>query len=412
MIKKVFTNKQPLFIAAIVIVPLAVFILLAGIYSGEDTEGEEHRVDPRISGFARDFDSLARAQMDSSRTPGAALVVIRDSSVIFMRGYGLKSNTTPDSVNVRTVFRLGSVSKGISALLTGLLVQDSLIDWDDKVLRYLPRFSLKNKQYSDSLAIRHLLSHTTGLPYHSYTNVIENGRTLATVTQMLRNVDLISSPGRIYSYQNVAFSLIAEITASVSTAGFDSLLHTKLFIPLHMDDASTSKTAMTANGNHALPHVFGDSNWVPVSISDKYYNAVPAGGMNASIRDMAGLLQALLGNRPDIVKAATLDSLYKPNVGVPMRYYYRRSWPGIQKTSYAMGWRVMEIGEEKIIYHGGYVNSYSSAVALDPENRWAIAILSNAPTGFVSDMLPSFMQVYRRHFSVAAQDSSMPPQNK
>ncbi len=405
MIKKFFATKHPLFIAMIVILPLAVFIVLASIHSAEDTNNEKGHVDPRITGFANDLDSLARAQMDSSRTPGAALVVIRDSSVIFMRGYGLQSSSKADPIDVRTVFRLGSVSKGISALLTGLIVQDSLIGWDDKVLRYLPRFSLKNKQYSDSLAIRHLLSHTTGLPYHSYTNVIENGRNLATVTQILRNVDLISSPGRIYSYQNVAFSLIAEIIDSVSTAGFDSLLHTKLFTPLHMDDASSSKEAMTANSNHALPHVFADSNWVPASISDKYYNAVPAGGMNASIRDMAGLLQALLGNRPDIVRQATLDSLYKPNVRVPMRYYYRRSWPGIQKISYAMGWRVMEVGEEKIIYHGGYVNSYSSAVALDPENRWAIAILSNAPTGFVSDMLPGFMQVYRNYFHDTAQDS-------
>ena len=109
----------------------------------------------------------------SGQAPGAAVAIVKDSTIIFLKGFGLKESGTVDSVNVNSVFRLGSVSKCFASVLTGTLVKDQLLDWDDKVTQYVPDFKLKHKENTDSLKIRHVLSHTIGLPYHAFTNMVE-----------------------------------------------------------------------------------------------------------------------------------------------------------------------------------------------------------------------------------------------
>lgn len=348
---------------------------------------------PYIDKLIADFDKAIREVMNDTGIPGAAIGIIRDSTVIFLQGYGVKTVGGVDSVDEHTVFRIGSVSKCFAAVLTAILVEENALHWDDPVVRYLPQFELKSPEYTRELTLRHVLSHTTGLPYHTYTTLVEDGMSLKDMIAHLKDVN--DGPvGKLYSYQNVAFSIIGEVMQAATGKSYETLLEEKIFHPLEMREASATYEDIMYNPNVARPHLLRRRQWREIPISDKYYNVAPAGGVNASIHDMANWMQALLGNRQEVIDAESLASLYTPFVRAASRNRAYRKIGRIKNNYYGMGWRILEFPEDTLLYHGGYVNGYRSEVAIYPKDKIGICILANAPGEVTDGGIPLFMDLY------------------
>ncbi len=349
---------------------------------------------PYVQKLLHEYEDKMIDLLNDTKTPGLAIAVVQDSTILFLKGYGLREVGTTDSVDVHTVFRLASVSKCFAPLLTGLLVQDNLLHWDDRVVQYLPHFELKSKANTDHLRLTHVLSHTTGLPYHTYTTLVEDGLDLDTMLNQLKNVNMIAKPGELYSYQNVAYSIIGAVIKARTGISYQTLMKQKIFQPLHMDDASMSYDAMTQNENVAKPHLHWRKGWKTTTISDTYYNVAPAGGVNASISDMAEWLKVMLGTRNDFVKTETLTKIFTPVVKAKTKNHYFRKWVGRSDAHYALGWRVLDFKNDTLLYHGGYVSGYRSEVAIDRRSKIAICVLGNGPGRLVDNAVPMFFNLF------------------
>lgn len=344
---------------------------------------------PYLDVLVEDYDHYVSKALSDGAMPGAAVAIVYDTSVVFIKGYGTKIYGTNDSIDTHSVFRIGSVSKGFASFLTGILVQKGIVGWDDKVVKYLPEFSLKSNEPTCQLTIRNILSHTTGLPYHSYTNLIEEGWELSDMIHALKDVEMIGPVGTVYSYQNVAYSIIGEVLKSVTGQSYENLLKEHVFIPMNMIDASMSYAGIVNNRDFAKPHFGYKGIWKTQKIHDTYYNASPAGGVNASISDMAQYLRALLGNNPEVIADSTLHTLFTPEVRTS-KYKYSGSWRHLKRVYYGLGWRIFETVKDTIIYHGGYVNGYRSEIALIPAKKIGICVLTNASNHFSAKSIPEF----------------------
>ena len=327
-------------------------------------------------------------------TPGVAIAIVQDTSVIYLKGFGIREIGKKDSIDTHTVFRLASVSKCFAPVLTGLLVEDGILSWDDRIVKHVPDFLLKSQAYTDSLTIRHVLSHTTGLPYHTYTNLVEEGMDLKSMIALLRDVNLTNKPGDIYSYQNVAFSVIAEVVKSATGKSYEEVMAERIFRPLKMGDASMSYADILLNKNVAHPHHLWKKGWKVTSINDTYYNVAPAGGVNASISDMAALIKVLLGTRKDFIKDTTLDEIFTPAVKAKAKNRNFRRWIDRADSYYALGWRVLNFKSDTLLYHGGYVNGYRSEIAINRKNKIGICVLSNGPGSLIDNSVPYFFKLY------------------
>jgi beta-lactamase class C len=332
-----------------------------------------------------------------SKSPGAAVAIVKDSSIIYMKGFGVRELGTKDSVDVHTVFRIASVSKCFASFLSGILVEEGKIHWDDPVNKYVPEFHLKSPEETNKLKIRNILSHTTGLPMHAYTNLVEEGLPLTEMLGRLGDVPLSSRVGKVYSYQNVAYSLIGEAIRNSTGKSYEAWMVEKVFGPLEMKDASIDFFSMITSKNAAKPYMPRKGGWRKVSINNTYYNVSPAGGVNASISDMAHWMIALLGHRPDVISRETLDTLYSPAVYAPSK---NRNYGRTQRYShsyYGLGWRILHFPGDTLIYHGGFVNGYRSEVAVSPTDRLAICILANSPGELADNAIPVFLKILRNH---------------
>lgn len=347
--------------------------------------------------FIEALEDTLQYLFDDSGAPGAGIVVVKDSMPILMRGYGLRSVKEPDSVDMHTVFRLASVSKGFASALAGVLVSDSLMNWSDPVTDYVPAFALISPEQTREVTIKHVLSHTTGLPYHAYTNLVEAGMLRDDMIKSLADVNLIGAVGQWYSYQNVAYGVIEPVVEAAAIESYQTLLQERIFEPLHMNDASVWYDDMMEVSNKALPHLRGRGGWVTIPISKSYYNVPSAGGVNASTMDMAQWLIALLGNRPEVLSKQALDSIFTPQIATPIENRYFRHWKHLEGTYYGLGWRILHHAGDTIAYHGGYANGYRSVAAVDRGNQIGICVLSNAPSSLVSRAVPIFMALYKQY---------------
>ena len=348
---------------------------------------------PFVESALREFEGLIKTALTNRQAPGAAIAVVRDTSIIFLKGYGLRDTKKTDSIDTRTVFRLGSVSKSVTATLVAILVNEGSLHWDDPVIKYLPHFRLKSAEASKILTLRHLLSHTMGLPYHAYTIMIEDHTPFDTLIDHLKDLDLVGKPGELYSYQNVGFSLIGNVIEKATGKKLEDVFIEKLFLPLGMNDASASFEKIMIDDNVAMPHYFTK----PTTISSAYYSVAPAGGINASIQDMGLWLKALMGNRPKILPEKELDEIFKPQVTAIARNHNFWQWKRVRKSYYGLGWRVITFANDTIEYHGGYVNNYRCEVALNRKKKIAIALLVNSPGMLADQGVPRFFKIYDRY---------------
>jgi beta-lactamase class C len=388
--------KHPFFIVLLIIgVPILVGQELKNQIPAHAPEKKVIvRVNPYLQQLLSDYEKEITALSRESHTPGAAIAIVCDSTIVYLKGFGVKSATGSDSVDVRTVFRIASVSKAFASFLTGILVEDSVLAWNDSIITHLPTFSLKSSEETEKLTIGHVLSHSTGLPYHAYTNMVEEGVPLDTMLSWLKDIPLATKVGQGYSYQNVAFSIIGEVIESKTGKSYETQMKERVFVPLNMKTASIDYASIMWNDNVALPHKLVRGKWKPVKITDTYYNVAPAGGVNASISDMANWMIALLGNRSDIITQATLKQLYTPLVKAPSKNRNYGRMHRLSRSYYGLGWRVLHYPNDTLIYHGGYVNGYRSEVAVHPADKIAVCILANAPGELADNGIPLFFSLF------------------
>jgi len=339
------------------------------------------------------YDQYLRNSVDSLKSPGAAIALVYKGEILLLKGYGVKKAGAPDSINNHTAFRLGSVSKGFASVLTGIMVEEGSLSWDDKVKKYLTDFNMHDTSCGNHLTIRHILSQTSGFPEHTYTDMLDNGMEFETIKPSLCNVPFIAKPGQIYSYQNVVYSLISDILFNASGKDYNNLLREKIFDPLNMRDASTDYTSFYFNPNTAMPHMGAGTIWKSKPKNSRYYSVSPASGVNASASDMAKWLLALTGYFPEVLPSGTIDAISQHAIETPKRLY-RRNWTDLEKAYYGLGWRVFNVKGHDVVYHGGYVEGFRSEIAFDPLSKVGIAVMFNSNTPLASQCIPRFMSAF------------------
>jgi len=340
-----------------------------------------------------DFDSFLRQYLDSMNTVGAAATVFSEGKVVYTRTHGVRKKGTADSVDLNTVFRLASVSKGFSGLLACKLHFKGSLTLDEKVISFLPDFLLKDSINTQDLSIRHLMNHTSGLVPHAFDNLAEEGQTIAEILPRLVEVDIAGPPGKYYGYQNVLFSLLDTITRVATKKEFPELMAENIFKPLNMENASAGYKDLIWNPNVAFPHIKRRGEYYPLPLHTGYYNLTPAAGVNASITDMGKWLGALLGYSPEIVDPYVISLITTPEIITPLKRAYTRRWDRLDGRYYSFGWRIFDYKGQRIIYHGGYVRGYRAEIAFCPQLKTGIAFLQNSPNGVASRFVPTFFNI-------------------
>ena len=344
------------------------------------------------------LDTYVESVQKEFEVPGIAVAIVKDGKVVVTKGYGVRKMGEPAKVDEHTLFGIASNSKAFTATALGILVQEGKLDWDAPVLRYLPWFRLSDPYVTRELTVRDLLVHRSGLglgagdllwwPPSTY-----NRKEIA---QRLQFVPLATSFRSTYAYDNVLYLVAGELIEAVSGLTWEDFVLTRILAKVGMTDSKPRHSDATGVGNIAATHACIDGKVRPVNpfASD---NTNPAGGINASAVDMAKWLMTQLdsGRVADgtrLFSRETSTQLWRIVTPLPIG----NPPPGLEPLKanfrgYALGFEVRDYRGYKLVQHTGGLPGYVSKVAMIPELKIGVAVLTNQESGAAFESIVYFI---------------------
>ena len=339
--------------------------------------------------FSEFIDWLENASAEK-QIPGAALAIVSREGIMHLQTWGQKNVAEKEPVTTDSVFRIASMSKTFAGTATSMLVDQNLQSWDTRVTDLFPEMRLGTKTSSRQITLKHLVSHSTGLMPHSYSNMLDDGVAYERIREKFHQIPTVCSPGECYGYQNVVFSLIADVVAESTGGSYERFIEEEIFRPLGMLTASVGLDSFLQDPDATAPHRLVRGNWRTTTTNPAYYSVAPASGINASIFDMTMWIRANLGAFPEVLSADFLSELHTPIISTPYGNYFNR-WSGLEKAYYATGWRVFDYHGTRAIHHGGGVRGFRSEMAFVPEANVGMILLFNAESNLANDVVPAFL---------------------
>jgi CubicO group peptidase (beta-lactamase class C family) len=331
------------------------------------------------------IDSFIVASMSQWKMPGFAVAIVKNDSVIFSKGYGVKDLRTGESVDENTLFMIASCSKAFTTAALARLVDQGKLKWDDPAIKYLPGFHTYDPWVTKEITIRDLVTHRSGLETFSG-DILWLGSTYDAKEVIRRSQFLkpTSSFRSKYGYQNIMYSVAGSVIPVLTDTSWSDFIKYNFFKPLGMNNSVTSISEMKENGNFAQPHKFKNGE---VAAYPEFYSietVAPAGAINSSVRDMTNWIRLQLN---------------KGQFGGRKIFSERQStemWANhtpIGTSNYGLGWFIRYWNGKKIYNHGGGMPGMISEVALIPEEKLGLVILSNYETGMVAAVKNYILEV-------------------
>ena len=311
-----------------------------------------------------------RGQAEAGRFMGGVLVA-RGETVLFRQVYGVADADTGAPLALSSRFRLASLSKQFTAAAVLRLQDEGRLSVEDPVCRWIQPCP----EAWAPLRIRHLISHTSGIPDLMQRPGWGARRTTpATVRELTEESALYGlsfAPGEDLRYSNAGFNLAADIVERASGMSFGDYLQAAFFDPLGMADTGIGDGAGLVAGHATFPEGLTPQRLANVSI-------IPgAGALYSTLDDMLVWQQALHGGRvlkPETYAAMVAD--HSPPAQGSERGRVRRIW-GYGVMANRLGRRVTPGFEDIQIYHTGSWSGFRNLMSWQPRAQVSVIVLSN-----------------------------------
>ncbi|MGH7718384.1 MAG: serine hydrolase [Gemmatimonadaceae bacterium] len=311
--------------------------------------------------------------------PGVAVAVVKNDSVVYANGFGVRELGKQERVTPRTLFAVGSTSKAFTAAALAMLVDEGKLRWDDPVSRHLPSFQLYDPYVTRELTVRDLLSHRSGLPGADrlwYGTGNERDEVVRRIRFLKPNRSFRSG----FGYQNVMFLAAGQVVQAVSGRSWDDFVKDRIFVPLGMSATNTTTLALRGRSDVATPHQRIEGSVRPIAWRN-IDNVAPAGSINSNVLEMAQWLRLQLGRGSyrgtKLLTPGVVREMHTPQTIIPISEEMERLVPETHFQAYGLGWLLRDYRGRKIAAHSGGIDGMRADVALVPEEQLGVVVLSN-----------------------------------
>jgi D-alanyl-D-alanine carboxypeptidase len=350
--------------------------------SAQGTEGPESPA-PSLSaapGVPPALDLLSawiESQIAYSGLPGLSIGIVHDQALVWSRGFGRARLEPARLATPDTLYRIASITKLFTSTAIMQLRDAGKLRLDDPIVEHLPWFRLgRNHPDAPAITIRHLLTHTAGLPREAGFPYWTDGEFPTAPQIQLR---LVEQPAALpteteWKYSNLGLTLAGEIVASVSGRAYPEYVAEHILAPLgmrstwvttppaeHADLATGYTRRLPGESRQAAPHT-------------DCAGITPAANMTTSVTDLArfSMLQFRDGaaGGAQILRGSTLREMQRV-------HWLEPDW----EAGWGLGFRIVRVKGKTYVGHGGSLRGYRTIVHLCPTDRIGVIVLTNADDG-------------------------------
>jgi CubicO group peptidase (beta-lactamase class C family) len=343
-----------------VVLPFLVTLILSSC-------GSEKKIDSHAAEDLHDYFT----QVLPPNEPGGAVLIMKNSVVVFSKGYGIEDISNKKPITSQTLFNLGSISKTFVANGILMLQEKGMLSVEDSIGKYFPDF--KNKTIAGQVKIKHLLTHTSGLPDTRRVSrdsvfylTAKDAENWYPVTQA---DSLQFDPGERFEYSNPAFNALALIIEQVSGMKWQRFIEQNILVPSHMRSSTITDGPHPQSG---VAHAYqkNKNEWIEDDYGEEpTFAAAGNGGVWSSVEELAlyerALQQGIFLKPENMTDSRTVknfdnwaDSTEMPSIG--WSWFIGQTSDGLQTIGHT--------GDQ-----GGFLCNYVTL----PEKKILVVILCN-----------------------------------
>lgn len=320
---------------------------------------------------------------------GVAVAVVKDGKTIYSKGFGYRDYENKLPVNEHTVFGIGSCTKAFTASVLGTIQDEGKLKFTDTPSAYLPNLEFYNQGMNDSIQIKNLLTHSTGLnswPSES-TSILFITQNKYELIPRIKYLKPLNGVNKSWIYNNLMYSIAGMVAEKASGKSLEDQWQQKIFDPLGMSNSYVGWEEASENKNFS--HGYAVDSITPSKVLQEDMATRGAGGaIYSSVNDMSKWMQLWLNEgtynnkqilSKEYVKSATsfLNKLPdNPRDSLnPVARYYGYGWGNWIHKGY------------KRVEHSGGTSGYVSNVVLYPDEKFGIVVLTNQTTTSLSSKI-------------------------
>ncbi|TSA33291.1 MAG: serine hydrolase [Porphyromonadaceae bacterium] len=333
------------------------------------------------------IDQLVESTLKAFNVPGIAIAIIKDGQMVFAKGYGVRSLETNKPVDEHTLFGIASNTKAFTATALGILIDERKLNWDDKVIDYIPEFRLYNPYVTQDFTIRDLLTHRSGMGLGAGDLMIWPDGSDFTRSDIIHNLRYLKqvSPFRAkYDYDNNLYIIAGELIARVSGLSWEEFVQQRILKPLEMKETATSFVRLKDTSNVIAAHAMVNGT-VQVIERTKGELMNAAGGIYSSIHDLSKWVIMHMNkgsygpeSKTQLISKRNQKELWTPQtlMGVVTAPPYNSHF-----ATYGLGFRLSDVKGYLEVSHTGGLAGMVTQITMYPELNLGIIVLTNQQVG-------------------------------
>ncbi len=325
----------------------------------------------------KEITSIANEILSKWYFRGMAVVIIDGDNFEFIKGYGFDKNSDR-IIDDQTFFEIGSLTKSFTSYGALLLQKEGKLNLDQPIKKCDSSFELNEKRATEICTLRDLLSHRSGLPgtaEDSWRLWWHTGRTREDLIIRLKHVPLKYASRAQFAYNSMGYVIAAEAMSKIAGVSWKDYLQKSILDPIGIYDMK----------------------WMD-------WNAMnPAMGMICNARDMTKWLKFCINQSEEFKEAFKQESEMTPAgfLSAQDQMFWPLLFHDARDVGYGMGWMNYKIGKHQIYMHSGLTDAMQSMMAICPEKKIGIVILTNNTSHpgaacFINMMLDRLLNLPRK----------------
>jgi serine beta-lactamase-like protein LACTB, mitochondrial len=326
-------------------------------------------------------EQLARA------IPGLAIAVALNGEIVWSEAFGYADLEGKVRATPATQFRIGSVSKPITAAAVARLVEEGKLDLDAPVQRYVPSFPNKGRP----ITTRQLAGHLAGIRHYRGDEFLLNRRfsSVSEALEIFKDDSLLHAPGTRYSYSSYGWNLISAVVEGAAGEAFLAHVHRRVFAPLRLTSTAPDKNDSLIPGRTRFYERATNGGFRLGPVVDNSYKWA-GGGFLSTAEDLVRFGSAHLA--PGFLRAETLELLFTP----------QRTANG-EATTYGIGWSInRDTLGHRFVSHGGGSVGGTTLLRVDRDSKLVMAVVSNLSNAQIAEAAREIALLWDR--AMAARD--------
>ncbi|MGL4575374.1 MAG: serine hydrolase [Burkholderiaceae bacterium] len=333
-----------------------------------------------------DWDAFIEAQLKLWNVPGVSMAIVKDGKVILSRGYGFRDAQKKLPMTENTVQPIASVTKSFTIASLATLVRDGKVDWDKPVRDYLPDFRLHSDYASNTVTVRDLVTHRSGLPRHDFA-WFGSKLSREELYKKLRYFELSAEPRARFQYNNFMYMTAGYLGGKVAGSDWETLVKKNVFEPLNMRSSSFTVKDILAAPDHGVGYTLDNDDKPQPKPYQELVAMGPTGSINSNAKDMANylLMYATGGtfNGKTLIQPGDLRAMTTGQFTLPDS----RLWPERFSPQYGMGFFLVNYRGMPLVDHGGNMPGASTTFAFIPGKNMGVYATVNVSGSFLRDVI-------------------------